>query len=172
MKPNQNTNNRQQQSIKDMEDHYKWLEKDKFKSQNSFSTKWSSKFEVGVKKGELPEQEVNDVTGRHNNLSQPFLMMLQKDEVADASEINRNFGTNSTKAPLKSKSQDSVTHLVMEFQGIGESDVQVSQAEDSYKVVINVRDKSKIPSNPILFKKIIEKQLSQNLGVPIFVEVR
>lgn len=170
MKPNQN--DRQQQKIRDLDDQYKWMEKEKFRQQNSFGPRLSTSNQFGLKKGELPDQEAIQMTGGQNNLSQPFLMMLQKDEVADSSDIHRSFGTNSAKATHKSKSQDSVTNLVMEFQGIGESDVQVSQFEDSYKVLINVRDKSKIPSNPILFKKIIEKQLSQNLGVPIFVEVR
>ncbi len=101
-----------------------------------------------------------------------FLAMLQTDTPQEVAINMKNPGTIQRGKSLKGEREKSVSTFKIEFKDIGEAEIMVSQIGESYSVVIDVQDKSKIPANPLLFKKIVEDQLSSNLGVSFKLQVR
>lgn len=101
-----------------------------------------------------------------------FLSLLQVDTTQDIPIPVKNFGTIQRQKTLKEESQKTVSTFKIEFKDIGEAEIKVSQVGEGYSVSIDVQDKSKIPKNPLLFKKIVEEQLSSNLGVDFKLQVR
>ncbi|MDX1668114.1 MAG: hypothetical protein R3194_01740 [Limnobacter sp.] len=120
--------------------------------------------------GELPEKpDLNQPDSQ--SMGQSFLAMLQNDPVVEATGKSALAGANKSNKSEANEKRTAVSELEIDFKDFGKSDVKVVQTGDSYKVSINLRDKSKIPSNPLLFKQIIEKELSATLGAQIRIEL-
>ncbi len=132
---------------------------------------WSAQMLDTLKSHAAPKINKTDRLLEPNQPEASFLAMVQGQSFHDPEILIENQGTISRTKPLKECSQEIKSEFEIEFKELGRAGVKVVQLGDEYLIALDMQDKSKIPKNPLLFRRLIEKQLSDQLGVNFRIQV-